>query len=291
MNYFERIVRAIKFIERNLMQPIGIEDVAAEACLSKYHFLRFFSGMVGVTPGDYIRKRRLTMASHDLLYTNESILDIALKYHFDSQETFHRSFKNHFDTTPGKYRKEKILQYLHQKQELTVEKIKHLQTSITMEPTIKQVDDFTVVGMTVRTNLVDNKIPMLWEKFIPRVAEIKNKAENNIFYGICKCDPNFDLKKFNKETYFDEIAAVMVSDTGDVPENMIKHQMKGGRFAVFTHKGSLKTLQDTYNYIWGSWVPKSHEKVDMRDDFELYDDRFLGPENESSQMDIYIPLK
>ena len=54
---------------------------------------------------DYIRVRRLAHASTSLLYTNERILDIALYFHFESQEAFTRTFKKYYGLPPGQYRK------------------------------------------------------------------------------------------------------------------------------------------------------------------------------------------
>ncbi|UYO99245.1 helix-turn-helix transcriptional regulator [Oceanotoga sp. DSM 15011] len=70
-----------------------------------YHFHRIFNELTGETLKSYIRKRRLTEASKDLLNCNNSIIDIAFDYGFESQESFTRAFKKVFKVTPGKYRK------------------------------------------------------------------------------------------------------------------------------------------------------------------------------------------
>lgn len=67
--------------------------------------------------------------------------------------------------------------------------------------------------------------------------------------------------------------------------------LKGGKYAVFTHKGKLDTLHMTYEFIWGTWVLCSGYEIDLRDDFEFYDERFLGPDQDASEFDIYIPIK
>lgn len=60
---------------------------------------------------------------------------------------------------------------------------------------------------------------------------------------------------------------------------------------MFTHKGSLNDILKTYQYIWGTWALLTDETIDNRDDFELYDERFTGKENDNSEVDIYIPIK
>ena len=76
-----------------------------------------------------------------------------------------------------------------------------------------------------------------------------------------------------------------------MPKGVDVKIIPGGRYAVFTHKGTVATLLKTYDYIWGSWVLFTKEKLDEREDFEIYDKRFLGADNVDSQIDIYIPVK
>ncbi len=72
---------------------------------------------------------------------------------------------------------------------------------------------------------------------------------------------------------------------------MVAKIIPQGKYVVFTHKGSIHKLQETYEYIWGTWIPFSKVELDMRDDFELYDEGFKGANNHLSEIDIYIPIK
>lgn len=291
MTYVERIEKAVSFIELNLHQKITTDLTASEACFSLYHFHRIFTAMVGETPGDYIRKRRLTKASEDLIRTNKSILEIAVTYQFDSQETFTRSFKKVFGDTPGNYRRKQRQSVLFERQQITKDRLTHLKEHVTMKPEIKSKETFVVTGMEITTTLNNNKIPELWASFLPRASEIQNAKNNRVFYGVCKCNPSFLVKEFNDDTPFEEVVGLEINRDKKIPEGMVKHEVQGGLYAVFTHKGKLENLRTTYDYIWGTWVPNSGYEIDLRDDFEVYDQRFLGPDNESSEMDIYIPIK
>ncbi len=105
MDYHKSIIRrAIRFIEANLKKDIGIDDVAKESGYSLTHFTRVFMEYTGETPGAYLRKRRLEKAASEIL-AGRDVLEVALDYHFGSQEAFTRSFRTHFQTTPGLYRK------------------------------------------------------------------------------------------------------------------------------------------------------------------------------------------
>ena len=109
MEPIEPINRAINYIESNLTEAISLEDVSAVAGYSLFHFSRLFLELIGETPGDYIRKRRLSEAARELVSSRKSILDIALDYQFQSQEAFSRSFKRLFRASPGIYRKKRRL--------------------------------------------------------------------------------------------------------------------------------------------------------------------------------------
>jgi len=96
-----------KYIERNVENNITPDDAAKTANYSLKQLNRIFSLTTGLTLGEYIRMYKLTQALFDLKYTKMSIIDIAFKYGYESQEAFTRSFKDAFSLNPGKYRKTK----------------------------------------------------------------------------------------------------------------------------------------------------------------------------------------
>src|SRR5690625_2931570 len=93
------------YVEENLHEPLKLEDIAKQVGFSKFHFHRIFQSLIGMTVIEYIRMRRLANASAALLYTSERILDIALYYQFESQESFTRAFKVIYKLPPGQYRR------------------------------------------------------------------------------------------------------------------------------------------------------------------------------------------
>ena len=102
MNYYQRIQKAIDFIEDNLEQAITIEICAKKAYMSVSGFYRMFISVVGYTVKEYIRMRRLTAAYNDLLQTDEGVLSIAIKYEYNSADSFTRAFKKQFGILPSK---------------------------------------------------------------------------------------------------------------------------------------------------------------------------------------------
>lgn len=102
MNYYQRIQKSIDYIETNLEQEITIESCALSAYMSVSGFYRMFLSVVGYNVKEYIRMRRLTQAYQDLLQTTENILSIAVKYDYNSADSFSRAFKKQFGLLPSK---------------------------------------------------------------------------------------------------------------------------------------------------------------------------------------------
>lgn len=93
------------WIADNINQRITIDDVAARAGYSKWHLQRIFSKQKKATLATWIRDKKLLSAAHDLLYTTDSIIDISLRYGYDSQQSFTRTFSKKFNVSPCRFRK------------------------------------------------------------------------------------------------------------------------------------------------------------------------------------------
>ncbi len=92
-------------MEQHLYDRITVHQIAAASHYSTYHYSRIFRALVGDTPKEYLRKRRLTEAAKRLLTDDVSIIELAMACQFNSQEAFTRAFKGLFNMTPGQYRK------------------------------------------------------------------------------------------------------------------------------------------------------------------------------------------
>lgn len=104
----ESVIREIiLWIEQNLESRLSLDTVADKSGYTKWHFQRLFKNQTGLALGSYIRARRLSCSAVALRLTNDSIMDISLRYRFDSQQTFCRAFKKQFNLTPSEYRKRK----------------------------------------------------------------------------------------------------------------------------------------------------------------------------------------
>ena len=106
MDWITGIQNAINYIEEHLTEEIDYEIVAKEAACSSFYLQRIFSILCGMTLGDYIRNRRLTLAGNELSAADDKVIDIALKYGYESPESFTRAFSRFHGVTPSEAKKD-----------------------------------------------------------------------------------------------------------------------------------------------------------------------------------------
>ena len=100
MDWLRRLNEAITYIEDNLDGTIDYAQAAQKACCSAYHFQRMFSYMAEVPLSEYIRNRRLSRAAVDLQNGGDKVIDVAVKYGYDSPTAFTRAFQAFHGVTP-----------------------------------------------------------------------------------------------------------------------------------------------------------------------------------------------
>ena len=105
MEWIKVINDAIEFMEKNLTEEIGLLEVARSVNISAFHFHHAFTIMTGITPVEYIRNRRLTLAGLELSDGNSKIIDIALKYGYETPESFTKAFSRFHGFSPMQVRK------------------------------------------------------------------------------------------------------------------------------------------------------------------------------------------
>jgi AraC-like DNA-binding protein len=109
VNWMQNLSRAIHYIENNLTNEISVEDVSKAAYSSSSNFQRIFNLVTGITIGDYIRNRRLTLAGQELLNKEEKIIDVAMRYQYDTPESFSKAFTRFHDISPSSLRKQRCV--------------------------------------------------------------------------------------------------------------------------------------------------------------------------------------
>ncbi len=291
MDYLKALENAIDYIERHLGENITVKDVASAAGYSYYHLTRQFSAVLGESVGSYIKKRRLADGAKKLLYSNKRIIDIAMESGFDSSEAFSRAFKAVYQVSPRIYRENQLDLLLSAKERLEPELLRHIIHNITIHPKIVELPNIKTVGLRGQTTLRYNVLPDLWQQFMTMADKIPNRKTNGYGFGICEaCNEGNSIYHMNDDVRFSEVVAFEVTQYAALPKPFIPKTIKAGHYAVFTHRGSLRKLKKTFDYIWGTWFLNTKETLDQREDFELYDNRFLGYDHPDSEIDLYIPI-
>lgn len=288
MNYLEQIQRGVDFIEANLHQPISIASVASHASMSQWHFQRMFRGLTGDTVKDYIRSRRLGRAVDDLLHTKKRVLDIALEADFESQESFTRAFKDCFEVTPARFRKTGKRLPFPQKLKFDQDYLAHINQDMNTVPEIYEQIEKYYVGLPTRffglgseKNNIAQKLPPLWQAFLPRLAEIKNPVPGAC-YGMVE-----QLQESSDElAYF---AVREVSAIEDVPAGMVAVICPATTYARFAHHGQVNLIDNTVSYIYSTWLPNSGRRHSGTADLECYGPEYC-PGSEQSLMHYAIPI-
>ena len=106
MEWIEALQKAITYMEEHLFEEINYEDVAKQVHMSSYEFHRAFSFVTGLTANAYIRNRRLSLAGKELLETDTRITDLAMKYGYDTPESFTKAFTRFHGVAPKTAREE-----------------------------------------------------------------------------------------------------------------------------------------------------------------------------------------
>lgn len=275
-NWTENIQNAVKYIEENLTEDIQIADIASAAYVSEFHFRRIFSVLCGFTIGEYIRSRRLTLAAQELSATDIKVIDAAVKYGYDSPDSFAKAFTRFHGISPSaaKEKGANLKSFAPLQIKLT------LKGGTIMEYRIVEKAAFTVMGRSRRfsADTSYDEIPKFWDE---HMQSGENKKVCGM-YGICL---DGDGKNF------DYLIADNYLPCNDIPEGYVTRVIPAGTWAVFPCRGALpKALQDVNTKIWSEWLPNCKDyKLAGNYNIEMYTPLCDDPDDYYSE--IWIPVE
>lgn len=264
------IQNALAYIEENLTGDLNVRDIAKQAFLSPFYFQRIFGAMCGISVGEYIRCRRLTLAGEELVGTDAKIIDIAAKYGYDSPDSFNRAFQRFHGIVPSAARKAgaRLVSFAPVKIKQTLEGLHRMEYRIVEKP------QFTVMGVSrkFRPETSYQQIPEYW-------TEMFGQPDFPLMgvYGICIDDNGADGE-------FEYWIADNYIPWKEIPAGCSSMVIPGGTWAVFPC--SMKTLQDTNTRMWQDWLPGCREyKLSGSFNLEVY-----GPPCEEDPGETYVEL-
>ena len=282
MEWMKAIGDSIQFIESHIREDVSIEDIANSVNISPFYFQKGFSMMCGFSVSEYVRNRRLALAGNEIITTDEKIIDIALKYGYDSPDSFTKAFARFHGSTPIAVRKSGA----------TLKSFAPLKIKITLEGgtlmdyKIESKEAFQVLANAKTFSYENAKeiIPGFWQEHFKDGKGSVVCGE----YGI-----NID-EKMGMDTF-----EYLIADTyrgQDVPEGFTLKTIPAFDWAVFPCKGPMPTaLQNINTNIFSEWLPSTNEYefaagycVEMYDDPKKYPN---GTGDENYYCEIWIPVK
>lgn len=247
-------------IEDDLEQEVDVKVLARIAGTSEYHLRRMFSALAGIPLSEYIRRRRLTKAANEVLSGRSSLLDIAVKWGYGSNEAFARAFKAMHKIGPQEARASKKV--LQSQQILTFRLV--VEGSTNMEYRVVEKDAFQVVGRGTRVPLVHLGMNPAIVEFVKGIGMPTLDRMKALSDG----EPGGMLSlTFNQEgnqegDMLDYFQGVVTSQ--EAPEDMETLQVPQNTWAVFTATGPYpETIQYMWRDVYTQWFPSnSYESVE-----------------------------
>lgn len=284
MNFIQNLQRAIDYMEAHILEPITYEDVAKHVYMSSYHFHRTFSLVIGITAKEYIRNRRLSMAGQEISMSDVKVIDIALKYGYDSPESFTKAFARFHGITPNVARRAGM--ELKSFNRLII-KIK-LEGGTVMDYRIEKRDQFKLLAKIrkFRNESIseegNTEIPDFWKTCGDNGTFdiLKQNTKKHDIYGACA--------PISKESSHFNYGIGMEYTGGNIPEGYDIWEVKPTVWAVFKCIGETgDCIGDTWGRIFSEFLPGSEYNMLDDTDFELYS------ENNGTDCfcEIWIPVK
>jgi len=257
MDLLKNMYGALKYIEDNLTNDIDFKEVARLAFCSEYHFKRMFSFLTGISLSEYIRRRRLTLAAFELKDSNVKVIDIAIKYGYNSPDSFTRAFQNLHGITPSEARNngQSLKAYPRMTFKLSIK------GGNEMNYRIEEKEAFRIVGIKKRVPIIFNgvnpEIASMWESLDGETINKLKKLSNVAPLGLISASTNFSEGRMEEKGELDHY--IGAATTKECPNNLSQLEVPASTWVVFEAIGPFPdTLQDVWGRIYSEWFPSSN---------------------------------
>ncbi len=279
MEWIERLNCAVSYIEENIKEPINLEEVSKVACCSTYHFQRMFAYIADITLSEYIRRRRMSLAAVDLQSGNEKVVDISLKYGYDSPTAFNRAFKSVHGIAPSQAKEDGTI----------LKAFPPISFKITikgdseMNYRIEKKDSFRIVGFSepLETEIEKNFeiVPKMWNTAamngtISRLAAVMDGMPMGML-GVSSCN------ELDNWRYY-----IAVASSKPIENDLEEYIIPSSLWAIFSGEGSSQSIQELEKRIVTEWLPTSGYEYGNAPDIEVY----LNADPENAKYEVWIPV-
>ncbi|KKI90111.1 AraC family transcriptional regulator [Bacillus sp. SA1-12] len=260
MDMLKQFNNAIAYVEENLTNEIDFKEVAKRAFCSEYHFKRMFSFLAGITLSEYIRRRRLTLAAFELRDSNTKVIDVAVKFGYNSPDSFTRAFQNLHGVTPSevRYSNHSLKAFPRMTFQLSIK------GGNSMNYRIEEKDGFYIVGLKKRVPIIFNgvnpDIAAMWESLDEEKIDQLKSLSNVKPLGLLSASTNFSEGRMEEKGELDHY--IGVATTKECPENLVNLEVPASTWAVFEAIGPFpETLQNIWGRIYSEWFPSSNYEL------------------------------
>ncbi|MDQ0204660.1 AraC family transcriptional regulator [Pectinatus haikarae] len=286
----DTINRCISFIEKNITGKLSLDEIAAHSLISKYHLHRMFRALTGAPLMDYVHARKLSESIADLIYSDLRILDIALKYGFEYEQSYIRAFRQNFKCTPQQARRGKASLRIVEK--MNINDIYGVENSAIYKPFFVFRPKTYLIGK--KTKIVnksgDRAANELGKKFFyGERRKIKNVLNENIYYGYTDWSNS-------KNGYIYYMPAAQVENLQDVPKDMAGIEIPAGKYVVFRFVGFFRPedlngrkIGRLLVHMYTKWIFGSGYRFSVPFRFELIDSSIAA--DDYCELDIYQPIE
>lgn len=282
MDWVKIIKDAIDYIEGNITEDLTVGRIAGKVNTSAFYFQRGFSMLCGYTVGEYVRMRRLSIAGEELLSSDVKVVDLAIKYGYDSPDSFTKAFTRFHGSTPTDVRRGGAM--LKSFAPLHIKLI--LDGGSTMEYKIEEKKAFKVMGISKVFSYenANTDVPRFWDEAFLQAEERPVEG----MYGVC-----FDEEMAGNRFRY------MIADDYDAKKAEKKkldvHEIKAHTWAVFPCRGPMPLpLQEVNRRIFSEWLPASSYEIAEGYNIEYYSnpaDFKMGMQGPEYYAEVWIPVK
>lgn len=258
MDWVESLWRALDYMETHLRENIGVEEAAQAAFLSPFYLQKGFKILTGYTVGEYLRCRRLYCAGLELVSGEERVIDLALRYGYDTPESFAKAFRRFHGCSPRQVREGTgtLRPFLPLTISIT------LQGGKDMDYKLEAMETLTLIGIRRQIPFESSYgvIPDFWDEFCQRCQTGQNPPDvqaaveaNNIGeFGLCAVG-------CPEDQFFDYWIAGIYRG-GPVPKGLGTITLPALTWAKFRCVGPLPSgLQTVNTYLFKEWLPGNPE--------------------------------
>lgn len=278
MEWIQKMNAAVNYIEEHILEEPDLDKLGRLAGCSAHHFQRIFTYIGGITLTEYIRKRRMSLAAVDLKDKNVKVIDVAVKYGYDSPTAFNRAFQTVHGVTPTQARANDISLKAFPPIvfQMTVRGAQEMNYRIENREAIRVVGKKIPLKSTLEENF--RITPKFWRESATdgTIEKLAAMMDTDIYglMGVSVCN-----EKDEWEYY---IAVATTKAAGEFEEMVVPKST----WAVFYEEGPVIKMQELETKIVTEWLPTSGYEYAEAPEIELY----LNPDPAQTKYEIWLPI-